>query len=359
MRRGHLARRVPASRMVKIVRAMCGAHAQILSTVSLALGARTSALTADQVTAAINHEHTLIKTWSMRGTLHVLADDDLPLYCAALGTADMYNEPSFLEYLQLEMADVEAVLDAIPTALDGQVLRREELADAVVRITRKKHLRDHLRSGWGSLLKPAAFRGLLCFGPRSGRSVTFARPDQWIGKWKHYDTHEALVEVFRRFLAAYGPANKAEVARGWGVTPAEAGRALRLMEPQLTEATVGGVNRLLLAADLRSLQSTRPIKGARLLPSFDQLLVMSAPHSESIVDPKFKARLYRSRVAVWSLPTVVVDGRARAAWKLDRKSKAVTVRSNRSIPYRAAAKTLWKKRLSGLEASSAPPLNSL
>lgn len=325
MKRGLLARRAPEHRTVEIVRTTCGAHAQILSTVPLALGARTSGLTSDKVIAAINDEHTLIKTWSMRGTLHVLTVDDLPLYCAALGTTDMYNEPSVLEYLELKRSDVDAVLEAIPVALDGQILTREELADAVVKITKKKHLDQHLRSGWGSLPKPAAFRGLLCFGPQSGRSVTFVRPDQWIGEWKNYDTEAALVEVFRRFLGAYGPATKAEIARWLGVSSCEAGRVLDLMHDELAEVSVAGTARIVLESDLRSFRSGRPIVGVRLLPSFDQLLVMSAPHSEAIVDPAFKARVYRPRIAVWSLPTVMINGRAGAAWRLDRRKRSAIV----------------------------------
>jgi hypothetical protein len=39
-----------------------------------------------------------------------------------------------------------------------------------------------------------------------------------------------------------------------------------------------------------------------------------------------KERVYRQRVAVWSLPSVLVDGRVQAAWKLERrKNRALVV----------------------------------
>lgn len=163
--RGHLARRVAGAGLVRAVADMCVAHAQIMSSVPLALAARVSRLKQARVDAALLEERSLVKTWAMRGTLHVLTADDLPLYCAAQSTRDQYMNPSFLKYHGLELADVEAVLDAIPRALDGQVLTREELADQILEITRRQHLADRLRSGWGELLKPAAFRGLMCFGP--------------------------------------------------------------------------------------------------------------------------------------------------------------------------------------------------
>lgn len=305
---------------------ICGAHAQIISTVPLALGARLNRVTAASVEEALA-DAALVKTWAMRGTLHVFAADDVPLYCAAQGTRTQYQDPSFLRYFGLEEADLQAVMDAVPQALDGRTLGREELAREILRITKRRHLQERLLSGWGELLKPAAFRGLLCFGPGAGRNVTFVRPDQWIGRWEEHDTDDALTEVFRRFLAAYGPASVEEAARWWGVRPPEARRVFRLLGEQLAEVEVEGGKRWMLARDLSSVKRAQPPEGVRLLPSFDQLLVMSAPHKVAVVDEPFLDRVYTPKpIAVWSLPVVLVDGRVRAGWKLERKSKRALVR---------------------------------
>jgi hypothetical protein len=74
------------------------------------------------------------------------------------------------------------------------------------------------------------------------------------------------------------------------------------------------------------MRSTPPVEGVRLLPSFDQVLVMSAPHPEAIVDAEFADRIYRPRIAVWSFPAVLVDGRVRASWRLERKRDRGIVR---------------------------------
>lgn len=324
--RGHLARRTAAARLVDVVERICGAHAQIMSTVPLALAARVNRVTAASVDAAME-DGSLVKTWAMRGTLHVFAAGDLPLYCAAQRTRDQYQNPSFLKYFGLEEADLHAVLDAIPQALDGRMLGREDLAREILRITKRRHLEERLLSGWGELLKPAAFRGLLCFGPGSGRNVTFVRPDQWIGTWEDVDTDAALAEAFRRFLTAYGPASVAEAARWWGVRPPEARRVLRLLGDDLTEVEVGGEKRWMLGRDVSAARRAKAVEGVRLLPSFDQLLVMSAPHKAALVDEPFFDRVYTPKpIAVWSLPAVLVDGRLRAGWKLERKSKRALVR---------------------------------
>ncbi|MDQ3983239.1 MAG: winged helix DNA-binding domain-containing protein [Actinomycetota bacterium] len=324
--RGHLARRIPAAKLEPAVQRTCGAHAQIMSTVPLALAARVNGVTAQSVDDAIA-DRRLVKTWAMRGTLHVFAAGDLPLYCAAQKSRDQYQNPSFLRYFGLEEADLQAVLDAVPHALDGRRLSRGELARELLRITKRPHLEERLLSGWGEMLKPAAFRGLLCFGPGTGRNVTFVRPDQWIGRWEEHDTDDALMEVFRRFLGSYGPASVAEAARWWGVRPPEARRVLRLLGDELAEVVVGGDKRFVLARDAASIARARRREGVRLIPSFDQLLVMSAPHKEAVVDPAFADRVYTVKpIAVWSLPAVLVDGRVRAAWKLEKKTRRALVR---------------------------------
>lgn len=324
--RSHLVRRVAPAKLSAVVERTCGAHAQIASTVPLALAARTSRLTSERVDAALANAD-LVKTWAMRGTLHVFAAPDVALYCAAQHTRDQYRNPSFLRYFGLEEADLHAVLDAVPEALDGRRLSRGELASEILRITKRPHLEERLLSGWGELLKPAAFRGLLCFGPGTGRNVTFVRPDQWIAGWTEHDPEEALREAFRRWFGCYAPATVEEAARWWGVRPAEARRVMRLLGDELGEVEAGGTKRWMLARDRGAMKRARLPEGVRLLPSFDQLLVMSAPHKDAVVDAPFADRVYTVKpIAVWSLPAVLVDGRVRAGWKLERKTKRALVR---------------------------------
>src|SRR5438034_10780830 len=76
-----------------------------------------------------------IKTWAMRGTLHLLLADELPVYVAAHGLLrPRYRQPAWLRYRGLTPVQAEAILDAIPRALDGQPLTREELGRQTARL---------------------------------------------------------------------------------------------------------------------------------------------------------------------------------------------------------------------------------
>jgi hypothetical protein len=106
----------------------------------------------------------------MRGTLHWLPADEYPLWIAALRTREWRITPGWEKYHGVTKAELHAITDAIPTALEGRALTREELADRLADVTGTAHLGEQLRSGWGAVLKPAANQGLLCFGPRSRAS---------------------------------------------------------------------------------------------------------------------------------------------------------------------------------------------
>ncbi|HET6550130.1 MAG TPA: crosslink repair DNA glycosylase YcaQ family protein, partial [Solirubrobacter sp.] len=79
MGRQHLTRR--ATDALAVVSDVCGLHAQVLSSAQLTLWARVE--DPPDVEHLLWRERTLVKTWAMRGTLHLLRADELPLYTGA------------------------------------------------------------------------------------------------------------------------------------------------------------------------------------------------------------------------------------------------------------------------------------
>ena len=133
----------------------------------------------------------------------------------------------------------DALLEAIGEALDGRCLTREELADEVARRA-GAWARERMASTWGVLLAPATYTGRLCFGPSQGAKVTFVRADQWAGTWQELDPDEALREVFRRYLAAYGPATHRDFAEWFSLRPGEAWSLVESLAGELEAVDVEG-----------------------------------------------------------------------------------------------------------------------
>src|SRR5579885_169763 len=94
VRRHHLEKRARAGALLAVASRLCGLHAQVMSCAELTAWARVEGLTRGAVQRALWEERTLVKTWAMRGTLHLLPADELPLWHAALGTSRRYLRPS-------------------------------------------------------------------------------------------------------------------------------------------------------------------------------------------------------------------------------------------------------------------------
>ena len=63
---------------------LCGVHAQVLGAAELAIGRRIAGATRSDVQRALWEERTLVKTFGPRGTVHLLATADLPMWTGAL-----------------------------------------------------------------------------------------------------------------------------------------------------------------------------------------------------------------------------------------------------------------------------------
>ena len=317
--------RAPQARLVPVASDIAGVHAQLMVAAEVGLGARVEGITAPDVQAALWVQRTLVKTWAMRGTLHLLPADELPVYVAAARASRMYlfERPVWLRAFQVSRQELDSVIHGVYTALDGCVLTREQLADRVAEITGIPHLAERQRSGWVSFLKPCAYHGYLCFGPSQGTNVTFARPDQWLSGWRDVDSDEALRHVLRAFLAAYGPATREEFARWWGYEASKTRPLFKALADELVEVSIEGQKAWALGVSLMRLKDLPPPDTVRLLPNFDTYVIASYRQS-ALLDPAHKDRVYQGKNA-WFHPTVMADGRLVGVWTYDRKKTRVEV----------------------------------
>src|ERR687894_2248255 len=96
LKRQHLDRRAPRDEALGVVREICGLHAQVMSSAELTLWARVEDLEPEAVREGLGGRRSLVKTWAMRGTLHLLAADDWPVFAGAGRTRDHFRRPSWL-----------------------------------------------------------------------------------------------------------------------------------------------------------------------------------------------------------------------------------------------------------------------
>lgn len=326
--RHHLQRQAPKKELVRVVGDIGGVQAQLMSAAELQVAVRADCAVED-VRRALWKDRTLVKTWLMRGTLHVIPSKDLPLFSAAMNEYGMRNTNAWLKWLQITEPEFREVIDAIGHALDGQALTREELI-AKVGKGRSERIQLAMKSGWGGVLKPVARRGLLCFGPSRGQSVTFVRPEQWLGRWRDMDPDAALIEVARRYLRAYGPATKSDFTRWWGTWRGVGNTAWAGLAGELAPVSIEGRRAEMLAADVDRIESATSEGSVCLLPSFDPYL-LGHSRRDHLVATEHRARV--SRTAGWISAVVLVDGRVVATWthQVAKGTLSVAVESFRKL----------------------------
>jgi hypothetical protein len=349
MQRNHLVERARAGSMLAVAARLCGLHAQVMSSAELTVWARVENLHREAVRRALWERRTLVKTWAMRGTLHLLPSSEFPLWAAALGTSRRYlKSAAWLKYFGVTSEELDHLTEAIGEALHGRVLAREELAREVGRLTGSAALGAKLAQGsWGTILKPAAFSGRLCFGPSAGQRVQFTRPDTWLPRVKTSQTMDpqaAALTVVRRYLAAYGPATHHDLARWWGGASMVTVRQwIASLADEVTAVNVEGMQAWMLSADARQLREHPPARSARLLPAFDHYVVAASRHAEHLLPGDLRRRVYRPQG--WISPVLLVNGMMQGAWRHEIKGSRVEVTIEPFVKQPA-----WVRRAAGEEA---------
>jgi hypothetical protein len=139
MRRQQLAERAPAGEALGVVSRIAGLHAQVMASADASLRARVDGLPEDFLPAALWRDGTLVKTWAMRGTLHLLVRDELPTYVGALSRLrPRHHQGAWQRAYGVTREQADAMLAAIPKVLARKPLTRAELAAAVARRTRER-----------------------------------------------------------------------------------------------------------------------------------------------------------------------------------------------------------------------------
>lgn len=352
VRRHYLDRRAPAGNMLAVASRLCGLHAQVMSSAELTLWARVAGLDRGAVQRALWEDRTLVKTWAMRGTLHLLPAVELPLWHAARSTSKRYLKPaSWQTHFGITIEELDRLTEAVGTALEGRLLTREELAREVARLTGSAAFGTTLaESSWGTILRPAAFTGRLCFGPSVGQRVRFTRPDTWLAAsgcpvGPVVDPLAATADVTRRFLEAYGPATYHDFARWWGgsggVTTAR--QWIAALGEEVSPVDLEGAQAWVLASHVRRLREFSPVRSVRLLPGFDQYVVGASLHAEHLLPGDFRRRVYRPQG--WISPVLLVNGRMEGTWRHQIKGSRVEVVIE---PFVKAP--VWVRRAAGQEA---------
>jgi Winged helix DNA-binding domain len=329
-----LAEPVAPGRLVDQVAAMCGAHAQVMSAAEQSIGIRVSGVTRATVREALWTKRSLVKTFGPRGTVHLLAATDLPIWTGAL--AAVPEPPRFPEGVQLTPDQLDRVVEAIDDALGGGELTIDELGEEVVARTgvwageRVMPAFQELWPRWRQAIRTAAFRGSLCFGPNRGPKVTYTSPRRWLPNFKPAPEREALGGVLSRYLFAYGPATAQQFARWLGAPATFAARCFEAVGDEAERVDLEGTTSWMVEAGVPPPGEPR---GIRLLPYFDAYAVGCYPRELLFPGRAFHRALTGGQAG--NVPVVLIDGVVRGVWHQRRSGSKVAITVEPFVDLRA------------------------
>lgn len=295
------------------------------------VGARSDHLTEADVERALA-ERRIVRTWPMRGTLHLVAAQDARWLPALLGPRASQAAAGRRRGLGLDDDAVRKVRAAWEAALaGGACLGRPELFAVMdaVGVDSGDQRGPHL-------LRYFAEQGLLCFGPHSGRQPTYTLLEEWVPDARVLGEEDALAELALRYFTGHGPATLDDFA-GWAyLTRTRARAGLAEVRSQLTSVEVDGLTYWYADGEPPPADT-----GVQLLPGFDEY-VLGYKNRTAIMTPEVFDAVVPGGNGVFRA-TVVDDGRVVGLWTVKRLTRrqrvTVTPLPGHRLPPRDALAT--------------------
>ena len=302
-----------------VLRDACAVQAQDAPAAALSIWARSDGLTAGDVARAQAQEHSIVRTWLMRGTLHLTAAEDLGWLLPLLGPRFIRTTRRRYAELGLDGAVRRESLVAIREILsEGVPMLRAELAARLAE-------RGFPTEGQAAyaLMHHAGLSGLLCFGPDREGQETFVLLEGWTQVGEAMPESEALAELARRYLRAYAPAAPQDLAAWSGLPIPQARAAFEAIGDQLVEVEFAREPLRILQGQAGWLEEAFAGEvNLRLLPRFDTYLMGYRDRALSV--PERYARRIHPGGGILH-PAVLVDGLAAGRWKTARKKARLDV----------------------------------
>lgn len=313
-------------RPADVAATICGVHAQVLSAAELSIGLRLDRATRADVRRALWEERSLVKTRGPRGTVHLLAAEDLPMWTGALSAIP---PPPYVQGANalLTPEQTEQVIAAIADALVDAELTTDELTEEVVARTGSwaaDPVMEAFQGKWPRWIQAkgiASNRGALCFGPNRGRKTTYTSPRRWLPGFRPADERTALAELTRRYLHAYGPATAQQFAKWLAVPRGWVSGLFDSLADELEEVELDGTPAWLVAGDT-AMPSAEP-RGVRLLPYFDAYSV--GCHPRELLFPGRAAERALAGGQAGNFPVLLIDGTVAGVWHLRRSGRKLDI----------------------------------
>ncbi|MDR6413529.1 winged helix DNA-binding domain-containing protein [Pseudarthrobacter sulfonivorans] len=303
------------------VRWMTATQAQDLQAALWAIGLRVPGSGLADVRAALE-DGSVVRSWPMRGTLHLVAPEDLRWMLDL--TAERLTRMIAGRHRELDItwADVEKCRDvALERVAGGGSVSRSELfavfeaAGQPTTGQRGIHILGTLcRHGW------------LVQGPLAGNQQLLVAFDEWIPNSRELERQDGIAEFALRYFRSHGPATLRDFAWWTQIPLTEVRSAFEQIRGQLVELEFGDSSYWVSPETASLLDGGVPgQRSVLLLPGFDEFLLGYQDRS-LVLAPEHANKIVPGGNGVFK-KTIVAGGEVMGTW-----GRAGTSRSAAVVP---------------------------
>ena len=284
-----------------VVRDLCGVQAQFLSHALHSLALRCGEVSTEG----------LVKSWTIRGTMHLFRAQDLPLFLHEgrthfLRPVDTLEADAYISE-QRKGYFAELMVDAIAQGIDDRESLKEVCAKAGMTESEALSLFDP----WGGTIRALCEAGRICHKVQEKKAYQLCPPFLPMAEIP------ARLELARRYFTHFGPATVKDAAYFFGTTQANI-KALVSQLP-LEQTVLDSRTYFYIPSPIPQSQ----IPSCIFLAGFDQLM-LGYEKTESLFLPQPCMRDIFTRAGIVR-PAILVNGTVVGWWNLKNRKLKITL----------------------------------
>jgi len=244
----------------------------------------------------------VVKATVMRGTLHLVTARDYPLFFSALQALRPWGDPVSVELGRKLVPAMRALFAEGPLTFQQVMEHLERTHAAVDELTRR---RAWFAARTGAHILHAPDTALWSSRPQALYAA--------IDEPQVVETTLARVELVRRYLSAFGPASRADLANWSGMRVSDFADAVAALEPLRRFRDENGRELLdLQRAPLPAADTPAPV---RFLPKWDNVLLAFADRTRVLPEEYRKIVIGKNGDVA---QTFLVDGLVAGRWRQEK-----------------------------------------
>lgn len=297
---------------LKVISDLCGFQAQYFYNAYHA-----SLIRCKNITSIDAWGENLIKSWTIRGTVHIHNETDIPLFIRHQMTADDVCRSEFYCKHGTNTSPDRNIYFAniIYNLIKQGIGKREELKIKCFEKGMTINEAYHIFSPWGGIIRELAEIGILCFIVKSKKEYRLCKT------FVPIDEKSAHIEMARRYFTYYGPATLRDAAYFFGT----AQKNIKIYLEFLPYETYVINNKSYYFIKNNNIYN-KDIPRCIFLAGFDPML-LGYQKKESIYLPKeFLRNVFNLNGIVF--PTILLDGQIIGKWKNETKKIICTLFKN-------------------------------